>query len=344
MKSGSVVWIGHLHFGLVVLPVSLYAAARAETTRFKRIHRRKKPVSRALPGSLAFLNGYAPADRYAGDPRLDYPLAQNGAAPETHNHDWRSQPEEYEYVPVRQVLQSEATGEEIRPQELVKGYEYGPNQFAVIEPAAIEQAAVETSETIDLFHFVKAQEVDPIYFERSYYVAPNSGGEKTYALLLEAMRREGYFGIARIGMHKREHMLILRPTEKAIVAHTMFYVNEVRHVPEFEVDRALINEKELRIAQALIEGYAGVFEPETFKDIYQERIQRLIHQELSRTPEREPATPPRSEKIVPDLMESLRLSLAQIELQKEQPDSRQKKAARKRSLPKKKAQKEKVLA
>src|SRR6185437_1733764 len=340
MKSGSIVWTGHLHFGLVVLPVSLYAAARAETTRFKRIHRRKKPVARAL----SYLNDlYDPADIYAGDPRVDHPSLPNGGGPETRHYDSSRQPDDYEYAPVRQVLQSEATGEEIRPHELVKGYEYGPNQFAVIEPAAIEQAAVETSETIDLFHFVKGEEVDPIYFERSYYVAPNSGGEKAYALLLEAMRKEGYFGVARIGMHKREHMLILRPTENAIVAHTMFYANEVRRVPEFQVDRSLINEKELRVAEALIEGYAGVFEPEKLKDIYQERIQGLIHQELSRTPEHEPATPARSEKIVPDLMESIRLSLAQIESQKEKPE-KPKKAARKSAPPKKKAQNEKVLA
>jgi DNA end-binding protein Ku len=333
----SVVWTGHLHFGLVVLPVSLFAAARTETTRFRRIHRRKKPVGRALPGSLAYLNeGYDPADRYAADPRTPYPLtdSQNDVGAENH-FDSNEATEEYEYSPVRQVLQSEGTGEEIRPDELVKGYEYGPNQFAVIEPAAIEQAAVETSDTIDLFHFVKADEVDPIYFERSYYVAPNPGGEKAYSLLLEAMRNEGYFGIARIGMHKREHMLILRPTDNCLIAHTMFYVNEVRRVPEFEVDRTLVNEKELRVARALIEGYAGVFEPEKFQDIYQQRIKGIIQQELSRTPSYEPATPARTEAIVPDLMESIRLSLAQIESQKGNSRSEApKKSARKVGTPK----------
>ncbi len=91
----------------------------------------------------------------------------------------------------------------------------------------------------------------------------------------------------------------------------------MRRVPEFEVDRSLLNEKELRGAEALIEGYAGVFVPEKFKDIYQERIQGLIHQELSRTPQHETATPTRSEKIVPDLMKSIRLSLEQIESPKE---------------------------
>jgi len=116
----------------------------------------------------------------------------------------------HEYAPVRQVLQSEATGEEIRPDELFKGYEFAPNEFAAIDPQEIKAAEVETSDTIELFHFVKGRDVDPIYFERSYYVAADPGAEKVYGLLLEAMRREECFGIARIGMHRREHMLILR--------------------------------------------------------------------------------------------------------------------------------------
>ncbi|MFL6437161.1 MAG: Ku protein [Terriglobales bacterium] len=338
----SVVWTGHLHFGLVVMPVSLFAAARPETTRFKRIHRRKKPVGRALPESLS----YFPTDqREATAPGSRYPLsrAQQNDGLESYDSDAASASTEYEYSAVRQVLQSGVTGEEVRPEELVKGYEYGPDQFAIIDPGAIDRAAVETSDTIDLFHFVKADEVDPIYFERSYYVAPEAGGEKAYALLLEAMRKDGYFGIARIGMHKREHMVILRPTENCMVAHTMFYVNEVRKVPEFEVDRSLINERELRVARALMEGYAGVFEPEKFKDIYQERIKNIIHEELSRTPQDTPAAPVRPEAMVPDLMESIRMSLAQIESQK---GSRQPKPIRKSAIAasSSKKKKQKVLA
>jgi len=338
----AVVWTGHLHFGLVVMPVSLFAAARPESTRFKRIHRRKKPVGRALPEPLSYLHT---GQHEATSPGSQYPLsrAQESTGMETYDSNGASGNTEYEYSAVRQVLQSGVTGEEVRPEELVKGYEYGPDQFAIIDPGAIDRAAVETSDTIDLFHFVKGDEVDPIYFERSYYMAPEAGGEKAYALLLEAMRKDGYFGIARIGMHKREHMVILRPTENCMVAHTMFYVNEVRRVPEFEVDRSLINERELRVARALMEGYAGVFEPEKFKDIYQERIKNIIHEELSRAPQDTPAAPVRPEAMVPDLMESIRMSLAQIESQK---GSRQPKPIRKSATPASspKKKKQKVLA
>lgn len=100
---------------------------------------------------------------------------------------------------------------------------------------------------LDLFHFVKASNVDPIYFERSYYVAPESGAEKAYALLLEAMRKKECLGIGRIRMHRREHMLILRPSEGYLVAHTMFYANEVRPAPQVELTTEFSN-KELSVA------------------------------------------------------------------------------------------------
>ena len=92
-----------------------------------------------------------------------------------------------------------------------------------------------------LIYFIssKRSKVDPIYFERSYYVTPDSGAEKVYALLLEAMRREECLGIARIGMHRREHMLILRPLEGYLVAHTMFYANEVRPAPRRGVNHRI---------------------------------------------------------------------------------------------------------
>src|SRR5437762_6772452 len=169
-----------------------------------------------------------------------------------------------QYSTVSQVLKSDVTGQEIRPDEVVKGYEIAPNEFAAIDPQEIKAAEIQTSDTIDLFHFVKATKVDPIYFERSYYLAPDSGAEKGYALLLEAMRKEECLGIARIGMHRREHMLILRPSEDYLVAYTMFYANEVRPAPRLDLTAEFSN-KELSMATALVKGYQGDFNPEQFK-------------------------------------------------------------------------------
>src|SRR5579862_1788401 len=258
----SAVWSGHLHFGLVALPVRLLVAARTKTTRFRRLYR--KPID-ADPSATSFAS-FSP-DHLEQDSDLYDGIGKMRST--TEETDARHT-EPHQYSTVRQVLQSER-GEEIRPDEVIKGYEIAPNEFAVINPQEIKAADIETSDTIDLFHFVKASEVDPIYFERSYYVAPESGSEKVYALLLEAMRKEECFGIARIGMHRREHMLILRPTKDCLVAHTMFYANEVRPAPRLNLENQY-SDKELLMATTLMKGYSGEFNPAEFKDLYQERI------------------------------------------------------------------------
>ncbi len=303
----SAVWSGHLHFGLVVMPVRLLVAARTKTTRFRRLYR--KPVNEST-----FVTSF-PSFSHQVEDRDSYPTEGVGNPRSTSEEMNDNHPAaEHQYSAVRQVFQSEATGEEIRPDELVKGYEIAPNEFAPIEPQQIKEAEIETSDTIDLFHFVKEKQVDPIYFERSYYVAPSSGAEKGYALLLEAMRKEECLGIARIGMHRREHMLILRPSEDYLVAFTMFYANEVRPAPRLELTTEFSN-KELTMATALVKGYEGDFDPKQFNDLYQERIRKIIEAQLDHRIETHPA-PTAPTSGAPDLMEQIRLSLAQIESKK----------------------------
>lgn len=276
----TVVWTGHLAFGMVSIPVSLYAAARAQTTRFIRLQRRSV-LSSGSSNSAASLERAVPAP--------------------------------VEYYRVRQVLQSDADGKEVAPHELVKGYEYGPGQYVAIGQAEYASAAVETSDTIELFQFVKPDEVDPVYFERSYYVVPEDGGERAYALLLQAMQNQGCWGVGRIGMHKREHILILRTTEHGIIAHTTFYAKEVRKVPQFRTDPGLVREQELTAAEMLIKAYFGNFEPEKFHDIYQQRLQELIQAGLRSLPQSAIEATNLHAPIVPDLMEVLKRSLAQIQ-------------------------------
>jgi DNA end-binding protein Ku len=324
----SAVWSGHLHFALVAMPVRLLVAARTKTTRFRRLYRKAVDGDRSSTSFPSFS-----PDRPDQDSDLNEPVAEARSRPEEMNgqNTARSQ-----YSIVRQVLRSELTGEEIRPDEVLKGYEIAPNEFAAINPQEIKAVEIETSDTIDLFHFVKASNVDPIYFERSYYVAPESGAEKAYALLLEAMRKEECLGIARIGMHRREHILILRPSEHCLVAHTMFYANEVRPAPRVELTTEFSN-KELSMATALIKGYEGEFDPTQFRDLYQERVLEIIDAEVSnRIPTHPAPTSPTSG--APDLMEQIRLSLAQIELKKPEPNLPRKPARKGPILLKKKAQ------
>jgi DNA end-binding protein Ku len=324
----SAVWGGHLHFGLVVMPVRLLVAARTKTTRFRRLYRKpsnERSNVRSFPSFSHDLEHQKElAEEVGGTP----------STPEEMNS--QDMAAGHQYSPVRQVFQSEVTGEEVRPDEMVKGYEIAPNEFAVINPQEIKAAEIETSDTIDLFHFVKAAEVDPIYFERSYYVVPDSGAEKGYALLLEAMRKEECLGIARIGMHRREHMLILRPTDDCLVAYTMFYANEVRPAPRLEFTTEFSN-KELSMATALIKGYEGDFDPRQFKDLYQERISKIIEAHVDNRIELHPA-PKSLTKGAADLMEQLRLSLAQIERKKPDANPSKKPVHKMLSVMKKKSQ------
>jgi DNA end-binding protein Ku len=299
-------------------------AARPKTVRFRRLHRR--------PGGPAIPPVQLPPIKQM---RLEGSYSDE-AESDVHTHHGSSSVREaqYHYAPVRQILQSEATGEEIRPADLVAGYEFAPNEFAAINPQEIKAAEVETSDTIDLFHFVNGADVDAVYFERSYYVAPDAGAERVYALLLQAMRREQRFGIASIGMHRREHILILRPREDCLVAHTMFGANEVRPSPDLKLGFEF-SDKEISMATALVKGYAGEFDPTRFKDIYQERIRKIIDAEVANKIDM-PSTHAR--KIAPDLMEQIRLSLAQIESERSDAKRFKKPTRKNASVAKKKPQ------
>ena len=324
----SAVWSGHLHFGLVVMPVRLLVAARTKTTRFRRLYRKPVNESTFVTSIPSFPHGLE--DR-------DSDLAEGVGNTRSTSQEMNDRhTAEHQYSAVRQVFQSEMTGEEIRPDEMVKGYEIAPNEFAAIDPQQIKEAEIETSDTIDLFHFVKATKVDPIYFERSYYVAPGSGAEKGYALLLEAMRKEECLGIARIGMHRREHMLVLRPSEHYLVAYTMFYANEVRSAPRLDLTIEFSN-KELSMATALIKGYEGDFDPQQFKDLYQERLGKIIEAHVDNRIEMH-AAPTSLTKGAPDLMEQIRLSLAQIESKKPDANPSKKPARKTPTIVKKKPQ------
>jgi DNA end-binding protein Ku len=165
-----------------------------------------------------------------------------------------------------------------------------------------------TAKVMEILEFVKADQVDPIYYETSYYLAPDEAGEKPYALLFEALRKTGYMGVARIAMHNREHIVILRPGKNGVLLHTMYYNHEIRNVDEFRTDLNLVKEKELALATSLVEALAGDFEPGKYQDTYRENLLQMIEakkqgQEIVATPE------PQQAKVV-DILEALKASLA----------------------------------
>ena len=137
---------------------------------------------------------------------------------------------------IKQVTYCQAEDKPVPRSELVKGYEYEKDRYVVIEDEDIKKVAPKTAKVMEILEFVKADQVDPIYLESSYYMAPDEGGEKPYALLFEALRRSNFYGVAKIAMHNREHIIILRPGAKGILSHTMYYADEIRQVDEFRTD------------------------------------------------------------------------------------------------------------
>jgi DNA end-binding protein Ku len=276
----SMVWRGYISFGLISIPVRLFRAARAERVSLRRLYRTEAPVE---------------------------PLPARGRSRETKE----VAQAEPELAPVRQASIREETGEVLPQQSVVKGYEYGKNRFVAIEPEELKSLAPPTSSAMEIEEFVKLSEIDPVYFETSYYVHPEEAGEKAYGLLYRAMSSTGLAAIAQFAMHTREHVVVLRPGRKGILGHTMFYESEVRADEEYRADTAAVSEKELKLAETLIHSLAGPFDPARYRDTYRERLEAMLARKVQGQPVETPQRPPKAAEVV-DIAEALRKSLANL--------------------------------
>jgi len=210
---------------------------------------------------------------------------------------------------IRQVTYCQSEDKPVARSELVKGYEYEKDRYVVIEDEDIKKVAPKTAKVMEILEFVKADQVDAIYLESSYYVAPDEGGEKPYALLYEALRQSAYYAVAKVAMHNREHIIILRPGLKGILSHTMYYQDEIREVDEFRTDTSLVKDKELDLAKMLISSLEAEFEPQKYHDAYRENLQKMIEAKIEG--ENIVATPETHVAPVIDIMEALKKSLAE---------------------------------
>lgn len=209
---------------------------------------------------------------------------------------------------VKEVWYCAAEDRPLEKSEIVKGFEYAKNQYVVIDPEDLEKVAPPTARTMEILEFVRMDDVDPIYLEKSYYVAPEEAVSRPYSLLLEAMRQTRYDALAKVAMHGREHIVILRPTDHGIVLHTMYFVDELHKANETSepADKAF-ETRELEMAKKLVESLAGNFEPEKYRDEYRVNVEHLIEQKRKGqkvTPIKQPKSAP-----VLDLMQALQQSL-----------------------------------
>ena len=195
--------------------------------------------------------------------------------------------------------------------EIVKGYEYRKGEYVIIEPDEIKRIEPKTAKAMEILEFVKSEEVDPIYFESSYFLVPEEAGRKPYALLCRALEETDYVAIAKLTMHNREYTVFLRPYEGGMMLHTMYYAEEVRKLENFGPVDVELKDAEVKIAHQLIEALAGKFEPEKFHDSFEENLKTLIKARLEGD-EVTAVENPRKMAPVVDLMAALKESLAQL--------------------------------
>jgi DNA end-binding protein Ku len=161
--------------------------------------------------------------------------------------------------------------------EIIKGYEHEKDQYLLFKEEELDEIQPDSSRTAEIMEFVKIDEVDPLYFDASYYLTPEPEGRRAYHLLLKALEDSGYCAIAKLTMHQREHTVIIRPHKDGMTLHTMFYQNEIREVAEYGRDEAIeVKDAEKKLAMQLIETLAAEFQPEKYHDEYHESMKALI--------------------------------------------------------------------
>ena len=224
-------------------------------------------------------------------------------------------------------------GEEVPLEHIVKGYEVSRDKYVLITPEEFEALDPKASRTIDIQDFVDLDEIDPVYFDSTYYMVPEKGAAKAYALLLEAMRKSKKVAIARVVLRQKQHLVALRPLRNALSMETMLYADEVVSPDTLEglPEDVEVTDRELAMAQQLIDSLADAFKPERYRDDYRERVLDMIErkaegQEVLVAEEEEEQAP------VVDLMAALEASLAAAKTRRESEPEEEKpaKPARKR--------------
>lgn len=210
---------------------------------------------------------------------------------------------------LKQPLFCPVCNRNVERSEIVKGYEYEKDQYVLFSEEELDKIEPPSARVMEILEFVKLSEMDPVYFDSSYYVSPEDAGVKAYQLLMKAMEQSGYGAIAKLTMHQREHIVIVRPGTKGMTLHTMFYSNEIRAAESVPTDKVEVKDQEKKLAQQLIESLAAPFDPQKYRDEYQENLRVMISAKLQGQQVTEVPQPHLAPVI--DLMEALKKSLAE---------------------------------
>ncbi|MGM7720050.1 Ku protein [Metabacillus sp. Hm71] len=249
-------WKGSISFGLVNIPVKLYAATEDKDIKLRTLHKKC-------------------------------------------------------HTPIQYEKKCPNCDEEINNDEIVKGYEYVKGKYVVLTDAELKELKDEHEDkTVEIIDFVKMEEIDPIYFNRSYFIGPGENGGKAYGLLREALNKSGKIGIAQMTIRSKQQLAMVRVYQNCIVMETVHYPDEVRNVKEVPSvpEQVEVGAKELETAIMLIDQLTTTFDPEKYKDDYRLALQDLIEQKVNQNEGKTPTeTTPRQNVV--DLMSALQASI-----------------------------------
>jgi DNA end-binding protein Ku len=209
---------------------------------------------------------------------------------------------------IKEVFYCREEDKPVQREDLVKGFEVSKDEYVVVTDEELQKIAPKTAKVMDILQFVKAGDFDPVFLDKSYHMLPDGEIVKPYALLREAMEKRRQYAIAKIAMHNREHIVVLRPSGNELMLHTMFFANEVQRV-DVKAGPAKFSGKELQLASQLIDTLSGKFQPEKFHDEYQKNVEQLIEQKQKG----ERVRAPKSERPAPvaNILDALKKSLAE---------------------------------
>ncbi len=256
------IWKGHISFGLVNIPVTLFSAERRNNLSLHLLDRR-------------------------------------------------------DHSRVRYKRVNAETGEETPWDEIVRGYEYDKDNYVVMDEDELKRAAPEKTQTIDIDSFVDLDEIDPMFFDKPYYLEPGKKGEKGYALLRETMRESGKAGVAKVVIRTREYLAAMLPREGALVLNVLRYADELRSIDEIDapgddLDALGVTKQERKMASTLVEGMAGEWEPTRYRDEYREEVMRYVESKIETGEVSEAPTAEESDAPAPiNMMEALKRSVAE---------------------------------
>jgi DNA end-binding protein Ku len=224
-------------------------------------------------------------------------------------------------TPIKQKRYCPVHERDVEADELVKGWEFAKGQFVLVEESDLEAVALQRSQSVDIVRFVPAEQVDPIYFDRTYYLAP-AGPEaqrRPYVLLLRAMQDAGMAAVGKFVLWGKENLCLIRPLGESLVLETLYFAEDIR--PRAEIDEAVeetdVKDPELAMARQLVESLVGDFDPEDYENEYRNELRAMLEAKLAGQEIAQPEPAPEAPVI--DLMDALKQSVAQAQQDKGKP-------------------------